>query len=273
MRLSKFRNNTTNIGIYCGFARAEGHGQIRVQQTSSREMGLVFDLADSAREPTQDFEPVTVIYQAEPGKPGEQPTFTAMHVTRLARSHLPKGFVWRSGAWPNDPSFYPFSPEKAGPLNAELAVLIADEHEWPQWLLEAASQDSELADLIAQGGSRARLSNRLLVTGRVVTEGVYPTHDGSKYNHLNLLLRQPGDLDAFEVRYGEHKPGYSRLASRAYPKGGMAVTAVLKPEVRVFEHDGAVATKSEFTIRMLEMMIVTDADIAPGADAREVMAA
>jgi hypothetical protein len=271
--LSKFRNNTTNIGIYCGFARAEGHGQIRVQQTSSRDMGLVFDLAAGAREPTQDFEPVTVIYQAEPGKPGERPTFTALYVTRLARSHLPKGFVWRSGAWPNDPSFYPFSPEKAGPLNAELDALIADEHEWPQWLLDAAEHDSELADLLTQGGSRSRLSNRLVVTGRIITDSESPVHEGSKYQHLNLLLRQPGDVDAFEVRYGEHKPGYNRLAHRSYPNGGMAVTAVLKPEVRVFEHDGTAATHSEFSIRMLEMMIVTDADIAPGASVREVMAA
>lgn len=271
--LSKFRNGTTNIGIYCGFARTEGHGQVRVQQTSSRDMGMLFDLADGVREPTQEFEPVTVIYQAEPGKPGERPTFTALHLTRLARSHVPKGFVWRSGAWPNEPSFYPFTPEKAGPLNPELAALIADEHDWPEWLTAAAEEDEALGALLAEAHSRSLLSNRLLIAGRITTESESPVYEGSEYKHLNLLLRQPGDIDGFAVRYGEHKPGYNRFAHRGYPKGGMVATAVLKPEFKVLEHDGTRVTRGEFEIRLLEMLVTTDADIAPGASGRAVMSA
>lgn len=272
MQHSKFRNNATNIGIYCGFACAEGYGQIRVLQTACREMGMLFDLDDGARLPTQDFEPVTVIYRAEPGRPGEKPTFTALHVTRLARTHVPKGFWWKNGAWTNDVDFYPFTPEKAGPLRLDLDAMIAEQHDWPAWLLAAAENDAELSDLLAQGGSRSRLSNRLLVSGRVVTAGIEPVYEGSEYSRLNLLLRQPGDVNAFAVRYGERRPAFAALANRRYPPGGMAVTAVLKPETTILDHDGVNVLASEFSIQMIEMLTLVDTDIAPGASLREVMA-
>lgn len=82
---TKYRNGLTNIGLYCGFARDLGNGFIRVQQKSWHRMGLVFALDDGVRGPTHEFEPVTVIFQAIPGRDGEQPTYHALYVTRMGQ--------------------------------------------------------------------------------------------------------------------------------------------------------------------------------------------
>lgn len=268
---SKYRNGLTNIGLYCGFARDLGNGFIRVQQKSWHRMGLVFALDDGVRGPTHEFEPVTVIFQAIPGRDGEQPTYHALHVTRMGRPHWPRRFTWRNGAWPNDRDFYPFHPDKPGQISDEVNAQLVDEYEWPDWLARATEDDPVLADMLARRHSNNKLPSRLIVTGRVKTERLYTERSPEGYDdlHLRLQLHQPGDAPneylSFDMTY---LPGFGILARRKYPPGGLPATVVLSPAAKIkpdyVQGDPDPKELAYQELNVVELLGVASVDLAPG---------
>lgn len=259
----KYRNGVTNIGVLCGFAALDAQGRLLVHQNACREMAFVLDRTESARAPEFEYEPVTVIYQLIPGPEGEQPRLSALHVTRMARSMLPKTFYWNSQDWPLNLEFYPFRPDKAGTLTDDLLEAIADESEYPEWLRHAAFEDDSLADLISKTSSNKHLQNRLLITGHLrAGEMVAVPREVSAHDYLRVHLRQPGDSKSVGMRMNPGVRSFHYFAGERHPEGGIPVTAVAKATIEIeFDADERV-TAATLDYHLLEANTVTQADVA-----------
>lgn len=265
----KYRNNVTNIGIYCGFATNED-GKLRVQQTACKEAGLVFELAEGARPAAHEYEAVIVIYQiipsdSDPTQGGEPPRVIAHHVGKMPKSHIPKSFVWNSRAWPLNTPFYPFRKDKAGTIKDEILADLPETIEMPEWLALAAERDSELATLLAKRTSNRHLMNRLLVTGKLAKLRMERHSNGYLQDHVIVGLQQPGEQASLVLTLFFKKPGSSTFIKNDFGTGGIAATAVLKPYFRVIEHDDVTPQKIVFDIEMIDMLTVESTDFMPGA--------
>jgi hypothetical protein len=263
----KFRNGVTNIGILCGFASLDEAGRLRVHQTACRENALPLELSPEVRGPEYDYEPVLAIYRAEPTPDPKMPVFRALHVTRMPRSLRPKTFAWNSRAWPLNLAFYPFRPDKAGELTADLAAALVEQPALPEWLVEACAQDDLLAELLARPSGNKHLPNRLILTGEVQPQALVhvdaPLDESEGSVYLAAQVRQPGDRHSIEVRLHPGLEGYTFWA-RALEKGGARgypATLVIKPWLRV-AHENECVTRSALELRVLEANVVAPADLA-----------
>lgn len=256
----KYRNNLTNIGICCGFATNAPDGAVHVHQTSAKEKAFVMTRDEGVRAADYENEPVTVIYRLIPGEAGADPTMLALHVTRMAKNMVPKTFFWNARAWPRNNPFYPFKPEKAGTLTDEIMDSLADEHDFPQWLLQAAADDEILDDFLCAPTSNKHLLNRLLVTGHLSSNGLV---SGDHYPYIDVPLWQPNDADPIHLRLQLGRKGFYNMMRQRNNLRGQPSTIILKPEIIVLEHDDVTASRTEFNLMILEMLVVSGEDIAP----------
>lgn len=259
----KYRNGTTNIGVICGFAVADGEKGLILHQTSCREMGMPMRLAEGVRGPTNDYEPVTVVVQLVPED--GQTQMVALHVTRMAKHMVPKTFQWNSRGWGISQSFYPFRKDKAGTLSDEVADQLAEQHDLPAWLSDAIAEDDSLAALLAGPSSNKHLQARVLVTGFLSGGAVVPQpREKSAHDYNRVMLTQPNDKHAVPTRLNPGTPGYWAILGMATRNAGVPITALLKPSPEVtLAEDGETVSSVTRDFLLLEANAVAPEDLAP----------
>lgn len=268
----KYRNAMTNIGIHVGFAVNLPDGTLRVRQNASIEAAWVFTRSEDARPAEFEFEPVTVIYRAEPTQDGVR--LLALHVTRMAKNMVPKSFKWLSQKWPINRDFYPFKPEKVGTLTDAIQASLAEESRWPDWLERAAEDDFVLDDYLRGKHSNSHLSNRLLLTGRITTGQITPIPATPELPSITLHLRQSfhrpatGEPDEppIPLYYEPGGPGFHTFLDRKYPKGGLLATVTVRPFVRFVPPIDGQPPIGTRLLHAIDMVNVMAGDFAPGTE-------
>lgn len=249
----KYRKDMTNIGLLCGFATNEADGTLAVHQNSSHELAFRFSRDPAARPAQYDFEPVTVVFRVVPGEDGGPPHLEALHVTRMARNVIPKTFYWNSREWPRSLDFYPFEPTQAGKLTEEIEKSLAHEHDFPQWLRDAAREDDSLADLLDGPTSNKHLLNRLLLTGYMTSGEIVPVpREKAAHDFLRVWLRQGHDDKPTGLRMPPGTKGYHFMADNRGGEGGVPGTALIKPLI-AYDFDGDQVTNVHLDLLMLEI--------------------
>lgn len=259
----KFRNGATNIGVICGFAVADGEGHFLLHQTSCREMGFRMRVGPEARMPTHEFEPVTVVVRLEPNDNGGE--MVALAVSRMARSMVPKSFTWASRDWVINLDFYPFRKDKAGTLADDVMAQLAEAHDFPAWLHEAALEDDQLAALIAAPTSNKHLQARILLTGFVRADGVVAEDRvKSAHDYVRVLVSQPGDTATVGARLYPGTPGYWGIRRLAESNEHVPVTSMLKPYMDIDverDDESERVVRVQLGMRMLEVNAVAPEDL------------
>lgn len=249
----KYRNDMTNIGLICGFATNEADGRLAIHQTSAQETAFRMTRHPEARAAQYDFEPVTVVFRVVPGEDGSEPRMEALHVTRMARNVVPNTFYWNARDWPRSLDFYPFEPRRAGKLTPEIEKSLADEHDFPQWLRDAAREDDSLAELLEGPTSNKHLLNRLLLTGYMMPGEIVPVpREKAAHDFLRVRLRQGRDDSPIGLRMPPGTKGYHFMAEHRCGEDGVPGTAIIKPVI-AFDYDGEQVTGAHLDLLMLEI--------------------
>lgn len=226
----KFRNGTTNLGIASGFASMTAEGEMLIHQNSCVELAFKVALGPTARVAEYDYEPVTVIYQVIPQADGSL-SFLALHVTRMAAHAVPRSFTWSSRRWAVNLDFYPFPAGKIDALREDILETLAEDHEMPEWLLEAIAEDDTVERIVAGRAASKRLRNRIVVTGFISrdprSDALVDSEDGRE---RRLVLKQFGDEHGVPVSLLMGTPGCKGLLDMANHGERTPVTLLMRPD-------------------------------------------
>lgn len=258
--MSKYQHGLSNIGIAMGFAKATGATSFALHQNACVEMALNFERTDQARAIEYDYEPVTVLYYLEPVT-GAPPRRIAMHVCRMARSAVPKVFLWNSKRWAVNLEMYPFG-SKYDQLSDSILESLADRHEWPQWVNDAADDDEEL-DALLNSPSRRGLHSRVLITGYVHFDDVGGARKLDDAHQHRIYLRQGQGLPALPMQMSNGTKGMQAVLAMAELGDPIPVTFLLKSLVTCTLSGPEVVESVDFDFDVLQAFAVTPWDIEP----------
>lgn len=259
--MSKYQNGLSNLGIALGFAKADDAGNFALHQNACAEMALQFRIAEGARPIEFDYEPVTVLYHLMPQENAE-PERVAIHVCRMARSAVPKVFLWNSKRWAVNLDMYPFG-ERYDQLSERIQSQLAEEHEWPAWVQDAIQEDEELEAMLNRP-TRRGLHSRLLITGRVSFGDVPGARKLDDPRQHRILLRQDPTLPAIAVQISNGTKGMQAVLAMAEVNDPIPVTFLLKPLTTcVLAEEPEKVASVNFDFDVLESFMITKADIDP----------
>lgn len=264
--LTKFRNGVTNLGVMTGFATNTLDGGLRIRQTASAADAVPLRRDPQARPAEYDHEPVFVIFRMVPTPGTDVPTLVALHVTRLSKDRMPKPDRWfNPQVWASDMDFVPYYRRSEGQgWLREIVDSLADTLALPQWAIDAAEGDSELAPMLYEPLSSNRLTSRLLLTCQVAAIAKAERGDGSglQPGFLTLHAIQPGEDDVPMRLYAPIScPGYNTLIARMRRDFAMSATLSLQVGYRTQAVDG-VPNVGLYPL-LLDMMQIDEPDIRP----------
>lgn len=264
--LTKYRNGVTNLGVMTGFATNTPDGGLRIRQTASAADAVPLVRAPQARAAEYDHEPVFVIFRMVPTPGTDVPTLVALHVTRLSKDRMPKPNHWfNPRAWASDMDFDPYYKRGEGRgWRREIVDSLADTLALPQWAIDAADGDSELAPLLYEPLSSSRLTSRLLLTCQVaaIAKAERGDDSGLQPGFLTLHAIQPGEDDVPMRLYAPIScPGYNTLIAKMRRDFAMSATLSLQVGCRTQAVGGAPGVG--LYPLLLDMIQIDEPDIRP----------
>jgi len=155
-----FTHSPLNVGMLCGFARMDGD-TLLVFHNQYEALAFRLRMAESARRPQFDYEPVAVAFRIVHGANGE-PVFEALEVVRAQQGMIPKNglrrFFRRFGRMDGDDlsieesfariDFDPHEPNKYNnALSSVVAAQLVKEAQWSADIRELIDGDGLVADV------------------------------------------------------------------------------------------------------------------------------
>ncbi len=284
----QFRNGALNIGLYCGFATNLPDGTLHVQQGASRAYGMTFQRGEGARSAETPYELVVVVFQIEPPHPqvaltdksqipnelftGEQAILRALHVCKMPKRLAPKSFKWMIPTQVVDTEFYPCL--HYGRLSPQIMDSLPDDFDYPDWLNQVIEADQEVAAILTQRQSGISFQNRFLISGYLRKQYRPQTGEyGNNSDSTVCRMLQPGDTTGLQVTLLDGLPGSGTILSGRYMAGGMPAT-MLGTLIKLAGHDKTQdAFVPYFHAKVLDLMAVTNLDVAPGEAGTALVAA